>query len=353
MKHFIIKTLIFSILPLITLVAINLYSDPAYLFKQGKIEKQISDYILKGHNVYRITNLNERLLQKYIIENTPDTIDKIVLGTSRGMLIDKTMVSKQNTFFNHSVSGGTLEDFLGIYDLYLQQEKAPVSIILELSPWLLNDNNPSTRWKTLQPNYQDILQELHLSSFFNICYFTHVEYLELISPSYFQKSYQNLISNNHIQQESILTISPDSTKNTIFSDGSRMYNKEFNQIDSVALSTLQTENIGKFIYWEGFNQFHTLSKNRQQIFEQFIQYLKQKNTELLFLLAPFHPLVYDQLKELYPIDEVEKYFYSIAQKSNIKIIGSYNPHKYNFSIYDFHDGMHPRKRVYQELLCTE
>ena len=39
------------------------------------------------------------------------------------MLIDKTMVSKQNTFFNHSVSGGTLEDFLGIYDLYLQQEK--------------------------------------------------------------------------------------------------------------------------------------------------------------------------------------------------------------------------------------
>lgn len=354
MKRFIIRTLIFSILPITAIISINLYADPAYLFKQGKIEKQIAEYILDGYNVNRITNLNERLLQKYIIESTPDTVREIVLGSSRGMLIDKRLASNHSSFFNHSVSGGSLEDFLSIYDLYIEQEKYPASIIMELPPWILNDNNSTgNRWKTLMQNYRNISHILQLSSASDIFYFPNTEYLELVSPSYFQESFRNLTSNEQVKSEVIPSIYPDSIHNTILTDGSRLYNKKYNQTDSAALSTLQSENIGRFVHWGGFNQFHSLSNDKQEAFTRFIRYLKQKDTKLLFLLAPFHPLVYNELKKLYPVEDAEKFFFSIAQQYNIKIVGSYNPEKYNFSIYDFHDGMHPRKSVYQSLLWNK
>lgn len=354
MKRFIIRTLIFSFLPIITIISVNLYADPAYLFKQGKIEKQIAEHILNGYNVNGITNLNERLLQKYIIENTPDTIKEIVLGSSRGMLIDKNLASNRTSFFNHSVSGGSLEDFLGIYNLYIEQEKYPTSIIIELSPWVLNDNcSTGNRWKTLLQNYRSMSHILQLSSAYDVFYFPNTEFLELVSPSYFQESYRNLMSNDHIKSEPIPSTSPDSINATILTDGSRLYDQKYNQTDSAALSTLQSENIGRFVHWGGFDRFQVLSSEKQEVFSRFIQYLQQKDTKLLFLLTPFHPLVYNELKKLYPIEDTENFFYSFAAQHNIKITGSYNPEKYNFSIYDFHDGMHPRKHVYQTLLWNE
>lgn len=352
MKRFIIRTLIFSILPITAIISINLYADPAYLFKQGKIEKQIAEYILNGYNVKSMANYNERLLQKYIIESTPDTVREIVLGSSRGLLIDKKLASNHSSFFNHSVSGSSLEDFLGIYDLFIEQEKYPASIIMELSPWILNDNySTGNRRRTLQQNYRNISHILQLSSASDIFYFPNTEYLELVSPSYFQESVRILTSN--IKSGVIPSIYPDSIHGARLTDGSMLYSKKQNQTDSAALSTLQSENIRDFIHWDIFNQFHTLSNDKQEAFTRFIRYLKQKDTKLLFLLAPFHPLVYNELKKLYPVEDAEKFFYSIAQQYNIKIVGSYNPGKYNFSVYDFYDGIHPRKSVYQSLLWNK
>jgi len=46
------------------------------------------------------------------------------------------------------------------------------------------------------------------------------------------------------------------------------------------------------------------------------------------------------------INKVEKYLVDFANKNNIEIKGSYNPHKYT----DFSDGMHGKDKVVKNII---
>ena len=107
-------------------------------------EKGIADILLSGHNVANIGNYDERLLQKDIIQNDQRQIDIIVLGSSRSMQINSQTINdifQDQIFFNHAVSGASVEDYIAILDLYLEKNALPSTIIIGVDPWILNSNN--------------------------------------------------------------------------------------------------------------------------------------------------------------------------------------------------------------------
>ena len=190
MKRFGLK--IWLLLPIILLViTLNLYKDPANLFRGSAYEKGIASLLLQGWNVKNISNYDERLVQKYYINGLAERKDVVVLGSSRAMMIDSKMFPGRR-FFNNSVSGASLEDHIAIYELYREKKLEPATVIIALDPWLLNRYSGQSRWRSLQSEYVAATSRFTQSqaSLFGSAAGTAeaAKLLELISPSYFQQS---------------------------------------------------------------------------------------------------------------------------------------------------------------------
>ncbi len=150
MKCFITKSLLFFILIVVTVASTNYIGDAAHIFTQN-YEKQISDILLSGNNVTNIGNYDERALQRLLVKNSR-IADTVVLGSSRMMLYGEQIFGKLN-IQNSAVSGATLEDLIGIYQIYKSENKLPKNIIIGVDPWIFNAHNGQERWITLKKEY--------------------------------------------------------------------------------------------------------------------------------------------------------------------------------------------------------
>lgn len=185
MNQFIKKTTAFSIIILIILISINYFGDAAKLFNIG-YEKKIASIISEGNYVTNISNYDERILQKEIINNTNKRPDILIIGSSRIMLINNTYFPNQR-IINNSVSGAGIEDIIAIYQMYKTKDLLPNRIIIGIDPWLFNENNEQKRWLSLKDEY---------NAFFNkppsVNLKNKIELKELLSFSYFQNSIKNI-----------------------------------------------------------------------------------------------------------------------------------------------------------------
>jgi hypothetical protein len=83
-----------------------------------------------------------------------------------------------------------------------------------------------------------------------------------------------------------------------------------------------------------------------------VSYLQSKQVNVVFYLAPYHPVVYKALllspKQKVIVD-IEKYYRDFAQKHQLKILGSYDPSKVGLSEKDFYDDMHASKEGVEQI----
>ena len=135
MKKFIINSSLFGFLILLILISVNYLGDTAKIF-DNNYEKKISEILSKKKNVTNILNYDERILQKHIINSFSDRKDIVVIGSSRVMMINSHHFNNK-TFFNSSVSGATVEDYISIYQIYKTNNLLPEKIIIGLDPCIL------------------------------------------------------------------------------------------------------------------------------------------------------------------------------------------------------------------------
>jgi hypothetical protein len=135
-----------------------------------------------------------------------------------------------------------------------------------------------------------------------------------------------------------------------YKDGGVLYSKEFRNQDTAAvnLQALSVLNYSVINYTE-------FDKNKQQLFELFLNHLIKQKIEINFFLTPYHPKVY----KVYSTDakyknilEFEKYIKKIAHesKNKITVMGSFNPQLYSLDATDFYDGMHPKEKGITKIL---
>jgi len=359
-KKLLIKILLF--LPILLLiVGFNYFVDPASIFKSKVYYTKIATILLKGNNVANLSNYDERLLQKELINNLTKRKNIIVLGSSRVMQI-KSCIFNSNSFLNNGVSGASIEDDMAIYGMYREKGMIPSKVIIGLDPWLLNKNNGQSRYKSLNYEYQKINEYIqhstaqhstaqhstaqHSTAQHSKYTIVNDKYFELFSPSYFQSSFQYWINgffeNKNRKYEFYETNKNEINESLKLSDGSIRYDyKTRNTLPSNVYKTAITYSNSYPIYSLG--DFSALDKELINTFEDFISLLKKDGVEIIFILPPYHPVVYSALihsDDYKIIIDVEKYFTQYAYKNKIKIIGSYNPDVYNFTNIDFIDGMH-------------
>lgn len=349
MKNLLFKISLFLPIPLL-ISSINYYVDPAALFKNGQYELGIAQIILTGQNVAGASDFDERIYNKYIIGKSNQKRGIIALGSSRILQVS-TDIIPDKTFFNHGVSGATIEDLIAIYNMYRKKDAAPDMVILGVDPWMFNINNDQKRWKSIEDDYDDFLKSTN---------FIHQnkrampafskKYLELFSVSYFQESIKDIFKMN--RRKYFGTKDKFGKLAIIQYDGARNYpesRRGRTKEEILFEAKKRAHKPGAY----SLGNFKEMDRNLLSQFEMFVKYLKNEKKEVVLLMAPYHPYMYDIIvksKNYQIVTEVEDYLRNFAESKNIPLIGSYNPKKINFQDLDFIDDMHPRRESINELL---
>jgi hypothetical protein len=352
MKKFLTQLLFF--VPMVLLIAgVNYFVDPANLFSEGKYEEGIAGYLTRGYHVTNVVNYDERLLQKFFINELSQCPSEIVLGSSRVMLINESY-AESGKLINNGVSGATLEDEMAIYDLYEKKGCRIQKVIIGVDPWILNDNHDQTRWTTLADECNEFTKKiLHSSPLKPRGNSQFARYEELFSFSYFKTSLDYLIKGIDKKYQPTKLI-----QNKMFTrliDGSIYYDEAFRMATPDQVKKRADEVIAiNPIY--SLRQFTQLSENYKLLFSKFIEYLQGKNVEVEFFLAPYNPIVYNYFRQnnaYRMVFNTEKYFRGFAERHGVKVIGSYDPARYNLDSSFFYDGYHCTEKAIKLILGSK
>lgn len=336
MKKFLIKIALFS-LPVLALIGgINWYIDPAGLFADNLVERNAAKILISGSSVAGLSNYDERLFQQEWIELLDKTPNTIVLGSSRALLINSSN-NGDSTLRNHCVSGARLEDFLAIYQLYNNKNIEPKCVVIEISPYMFNKTYNDTRYQSIEESYNELAFELNLSG--QAPSRITALWSEILSLSYFQ----NAIKSINRPKDSIYATSDTVMQNKSIkdSDGSIVYPLDY-QRKGVTPSDIEIA-----LNYGNITPFTVISDQRRNIFEVFVDYLIGKGCKVELFLTP----IADEVRTKRPIFiAVEDYINDFATSRKLKLYGSYNASKYNYTGNDFYDGLHPKQEVYDAIL---
>ncbi|MDD2714810.1 MAG: DUF1574 family protein [Candidatus Wallbacteria bacterium] len=346
MKKFFLK--FFLLLPLsVIIIGTNYYTDPANLFSNSKIENKISKLIIAHKNFSGIDSFDERIMQKNIINSFEESPKIISLGSSRIMQIESNLFS-DNTFFNHFVSGASLEDFIAIMGMYFDKGIKPEIVIIGLDPWLLNKNNGQTRWISLKEEYNNGLLRLGGKAKFTFNFPGWNKWSQLISLAYFQESFTYLIKRKKKMLET--TDKPNETSSVIRFDGSRGLSKIERERTSEEVSKMANEYASEEPVYS-LGDFNELDQELKTNFNLFILFLVGQNVKPIFVLAPYHPKAYKKIIKKYAVvAEAEAFYKKYAFDNGIDLVGSYNPDISNTDCSLFYDGMHLKVDFYRTIL---
>ena len=333
MKKFIYKTTIFSTIISLSVIMINYFGDAGNLFSKS-YELEIVE-MLKFNNVENISNYDERVFQKELINSLEIKPDIIAIGSSRIMSIDSDFFNDK-IFINNGVSGASIEDLIAIYQMYKSKDMLPKEIILGVDPWLFNINNNQNRWLSVEKEYNKYYNKEEPKINLN---FTILKYTQLFSPSYLQESIKSLLRKLRGERKITPTAKKYNEGQTRLKDGSLTYGQEIreitiNKVDYAARNYIQSK-----IY--SIEEFKRISPEKFIEFQNLCSDILENDIKLSFFLSPYHPLVYQKISQDYDIVlDVEKEIVEFAINKKIKLIGSFSPFKAGVNDKDFFDGMH-------------
>lgn len=336
--------IIIIIIPIIG--AFNYYIDSLGILKKNSYLDDAAKDLVRGNIIAGLQNCDERIFRKRIITNLDRKIEWVAIGSSRIMqLRERMFLSEKGKFQNYSVSGASLEDYLALLQVHYNKFNSfPKNIILGIDPWIFNKNNRQNRFMSLYAEYSQFLDNIGI----NIQKNKENNIKKIFSLEYTKENIlfiKNNISTNLKGYYLVDTINTDDYLRE--PDGSIQYkfktrNPNFEVVKKKALSYASGN-----VY--SIENFSVLSYKK--IFDKFIEFLIHKKIKIYFYLPPYNPYTYDILmdRKYYVVNEVEKYLNKFAKEHNIKVIGSYNPHRLGLRNKNFFDGMHALDNVYEIL----
>lgn len=325
--------------------------DPGDIFCNALVET-CGKWMLEGHDISITQNYNERLLQKYLLENDIRDYDVLILGSSRVMDIG-TPLFPEGSFRNVGVSGASVEDLIALYFLYEKEHGKPRKVVIGVDAWLLNAASGRNRWKSLAKEYEYGKGKIQGKEIDDFCAIDLEKYTQLISWPYLNESIKKIKSEvggngrNYCLADDKCAL-PDNAQIKC-SDGSILRSVEMLAADAEPKARSYIS--GKEVY--SLEKYNKLDERLCKEVRMFISYLKSHGIEIVLYLPPYHPIVYSFLQdsEKYRIVlEAEDFFRAMAEDYGMPIVGSYDPERCGLSNKDFLDGMHMRRESVEMFL---
>lgn len=344
-KTFVFVFLISFLLFMSSIAAFNYKVDLYYLFSRSYLLENAVDDLLAGRIISGITNSSDRYLQKLIIEKMEKIPGTIVLGSSRSFLLRASHlgIEKTGSYYNNSVGGASLKDYMGILGAYKKRGALPGTIIIEVAPPLFDKRWEESKfvrqWQSIANEYYYFMNAINdtvptvMTSFENVHYkLSKVK--ELIAYSYTTANLESIMSEEerdyriaNCKYPDVFLEMPDGSMCYPF--GRRSEYKSFSKKDN----RLFLQNMKKHVHQESL----------QQLFIKLVDYLVKNGIQVVFFLPPYNPLTYRKIrkhKELDYVSSYKKMVRDLARLKKIPVIGNYNPRVSNLSEKKFLDGQH-------------
>lgn len=366
----ILKAVVVAVLVLIVPL-VNYNIDPSRLYHTGRedsLELNAVDILLNGQNAAHLSNCNERLLKREFLRRTEEQYETVVLGSSRGAMITGEMLGEES-FYNLSLAGASLEDILGIYGYMLMNGQSPERVVISIDPWLANDNFTDPRsWNAYGDGYLYVVNELlggndtrvyepyglfdpesDGSTFWELDGATK---LNLFSIPYFQNCLRELVTGNYaIYSEVVPTDEAEGETGIMHTDGSFSYPAAYrNAPDYEIINKVQLSFPESVL---GMEDYTVLKGEKYALLEQFIALLTSQGVEIQFILQPISPLIIDHMQtepRYANFFLTEEMYYELAAQYDIDVVGTFDPYEMMLSFGSFYDGYHMRPRFITPLI---
>ncbi len=347
-KRYVIWSLAITFCLLGAVAIFNYAIDPGNIFGKDRMLKCCGDWLLDGHAVAVTQNFDERLLQKYLIENDDHSYDVITLGSSRSMGIGQELFPKQS-FHNYSVSGASLRDDVALYFLYERWHGAPKKVIIGVDAWLLNRNHHESRWRSIADAYTYGKARIsHDKS--NTGELFLEKYSQLISWPYFMASVEKIKKDRATGGERGYCIAADimsipANAAVVLPDGAH--------IESEKERTKDADAAARQYITKRIDALENYDDGEKTELQEFLSYLKAQNVEIVLFLTPYHPIAYSYMEHTGRYEkalETEKVVKKLAAENDITVAGSYDPAQCGVSGTDFIDEMHLHRESLRRIL---
>ena len=344
MKKFILRIIII-LLPLTIIPIVNYTIDPAHVYGHGAYEEKLCS-MLKEYdtNVTNVDkNFNVRYFKKLLCLSTADSVNMLILGSSRVMNISQ--YNYPPSICNLGVSGAITEDIASLLYIYLENNPKPTKILMGTDPQFFNPDADS-RWHFFDKEYSSYLAMFNKEGI-SRDKLQYEDFCNLFSITYFREAL-----NYWKENKDLPPLTPISEQDSVFAPTYRPNGSSYGA-NQYKFGT--TEEAATFVYGQWLN-YQRVDTCRVEDFERLIQYIQVTNgIKLYFWFAPYHPATYNNLMtapQYSGMREAMTLMREIAHKYDIQIIGSYNPSECNCNDSCFSDGMHFNRWGLERIVAT-
>lgn len=350
MNKFITKTIIFGLPILLLVTLVNYFGDSARLFSND-YENKIAKILASGKFATGlVSNFDDRIFQREIMEVLNPKPDILVLGSSRSMLISQEFIPKKN-IYNSSVAGASIEDLISVYQMYKFKNNLPSYIILGIDPWMFNENNGQTRWQSIDEYYDLFFNKTSTSVQNNLYKALEIDkFKQLFSLSYFQSSLKLIPELVNGRTFPVPTDTEENETYTKLLDGTIRYGENYRLRSPEKVRQIAIQNKNRTHIF-GLGDYTELSKDCIYKFRLLVDDIENQGIEIAFFLAPYHPIFYKEIEANYPkVLESEAFIFDYAKQKSYPIIGSFNPENTQTNDLLFYDGLHLKKEGVEKII---
>jgi hypothetical protein len=328
MRAFLVKVFVVCLPMAIVLISVNYFGDTARIFS-NRYEEKIVNILLSNRSVTNIDNYDERAFQQKWVKTISFTPEVVVIGSSKAMLIDSSMLGGHRTI-NSSVSGGGLATIENTYRLYLAAGNIPPNIIIGLDPWTMNDDNTQQRMAQ-KPGYRKTSNDDQTLL---------DKFSTLFSLTYFQRSLPALVARIKGDNEPVPTQKRYNITNTKNPDGSVAYGHAYRH-SSEAEVKARVDGYLKRGDIADIDLLNSVSLDKLTRLANLISDMQAHRIRVTILLTPYHPSVYRVVTNSFPGGlKTEPLMQRLALKKKVPLLGSFDPEKCGLSNRDFYDAVH-------------
>ena len=304
-------------------VAFNAVVDPARLLGAPADEHAIASALLAGHFVTDIRSYNDRAIVKLLIEGRRGRPDVVALGSSRIQAL-RASAFPGLAFGNVGVTSARLDDILGLYAMFDTPARRPRRVILNLDANTLDVDASGAAWMSLLPERSRMLEALGVTnSLARDVASRDVDMIKrLASPEYFRYAVFSLRKYGPRGITYTVTSGLSREEWTRTPEGSMAWP----DWDAAYREQAVRKYLSDFHETEGQLAMvnHAQVKEREQLLERFIAYLRAEGVEVTLLLVPFHPVAYAGVSAQWLIPAEGRYR-ALARRLGVPIVGSYDP----------------------------
>ncbi len=355
-------------LVLITVPLFTIYysytTDVSGFFQGDLVLREVANMVLSGTDIigYEQLNNSERDIMKIFASEIDPVPEVITLGSSRILQLTSDIVGT-DSYFNCAMTGGDAADVLGTFYLFDEDDRLPETIVIGFDPWLLRDDEGNGGWDR-RSDKELYTEFLNAKLGYNIVYEKEDDsaaYEALFSPNYFQDNITYTLRDSANIEKPIPVVGDLYSQATEVkrADGTLLYDATFrerSQIDINNDALYQTENL---LHMQDYPELGTLMP---EVMDEFFAYAQTRNVNIIIVLAPFHPITYDFVESTAQTDPLryggflatEPKIRELAEKYNIPVYGSYNPHLIEgITEEDFFDGLHCKESAFIKIFENE